>query len=76
MKKCITLSCNIDRLCQDEGFKLTYYIETLSIGESDLFIDDLIELADESMTSSATSSSVMSTPSPVMVPQSKALIID
>ena len=28
------------------------------------------------MTSSATSSSVMSTPSPVMVPQSKALIID
>jgi len=48
----------------------------VSTGESDLFIDDLIELADESMTSSATSSSVMSTPSPVMVPQSKALIID
>ena len=50
----------------------------VSTGESELFIDDLIELADESMTtSSATdSSSVMSTPSPVMVPQSKALIID
>merc|ERR1711935_904005 len=48
--------------------------------ESDLFIDELIELADESMTStsSATSSSVMSTPSPVMVPQSKLhpLILD
>lgn len=46
----------------------------VSTGESELFIDDLIELADESMTtSSATdSSSVMSTPSPVlMVPQSK-----
>jgi hypothetical protein len=43
----------------------------VSTGESELFIDDLIELADESMTSSATSSSVMSTPSPVMVPQTK-----
>jgi len=48
----------------------------VSTGESDLFIDDLIELADASMTSSATSSSVMSTPSPVMVPQSKTLILD
>jgi len=43
----------------------------VSTGESELFIDELIELADESMTSSATSSSVMSTPSPVLVPQSK-----
>lgn len=48
----------------------------VSTGESELFIDDLIELADESMTSSATSSSVMSTPSPVMVPQSKQPLND
>ena len=46
----------------------------VSTGESELFIDDLIELADESMTTSSatdSSTSVMSTPSPVMVPQSK-----
>lgn len=49
----------------------------VSTGESELFIDDLIELADESMTtSSTTSSSVMSTPSPVLVPQSKQLSLN
>jgi len=65
------LSSNSDLNHSSHGFSIN-----VSTGESDLFIDELIELADESMTSSATSSSVMSTPSPVMVPQSKYPLIN
>jgi len=43
---------------------------SVSTGESELFIDELIELADESSVSGSCNSSAMSTPSPVLLVQS------
>ena len=46
---------------------------SVSTGESELFIDELIELADENTSASCSSSSAMSTPSPVLInPQSSS----
>jgi len=52
---------------QTENLDSSFAIEC-STNQSELFIDDLIELADESMSTTSTSSAI-STPSPMLVPQ-------